>query len=425
MPRIAEPEIMTIMNTVKMLLAEIRYRKLNFALSLFAVVIAVTSFAAGPALLDAYDRQTRAQLAELEDKTRQYMRDMGFNLMIVHRRNDMVDFWSEDFVRWTMPQEYVDRLASDARLTKVNHLVATLQQKIDWQGRKVLLIGYLPETPIRHRATTKFAQRLEKAKRARMPMGEDIEPGTVLLGHSLATEKKAGEMIDVLGREFKIARVLSPQGSKEDIAIKMHLSDAQALLDKPGQISQIMALECHCRVGDLPVIRQQLEAVLPDAHVTEFKSIAIARAQQRDEVKINRETLQHRMEMLALVLTPLVVATCAVWIGLLALANVRERRTEIGILRALGKGSATIVTLFLGKAVLLGLLGAAVGFALGSALAQGLGTWVLKVPPGQFALHYGVLAMALLGAPLLSAMASYLPTLSALMQDPAVVLRDQ
>jgi len=112
-------------------------------------------------------------------------------------------------------------------------------------------------------------------------------------------------------------------------------------------------------------------------------------------------------------------------VGLLALANVRERRTEIGVLRAIGKGSARIAALFLGKAVLLGLLGAVVGFALGSWMAQALGTRVLDVSPGQFTVHYTVLLGALVGAPVLSALASYLPTLSALMQDPAVVLQDR
>ncbi|MBN2477343.1 MAG: FtsX-like permease family protein [Pirellulales bacterium] len=412
------------MNTLKILLAEIGYRKLNFLLSLFAVMIAVMLFVAGPVLIDAYGRQTQQQLAELEDKTRQYMRDMGFNLRIVHRDNDMIDFWSEDFVRWTMPQEYIDRLAHDQRLTKVTHLVATLQKKIDWQDRKVLLIGYLPETPQPHRAVTKFAKGRELAMQKRLPMGENIQPGTVCLGHELGAGKQVGETVDVLGKRFELARIAPESGSKEDIALKMHLADAQALLNLPGQINQIMALECRCQEGDLPVIRQQLEQILPEAKVTEFQSIALARAKQREEVKVSRETQQHRVELLALIITPLVVGACAVWIGLLTLANVRERRTEIGILRAIGKGSGTIAGLFLGKAVLLGVVGAAVGFVLGSVLARWLGIWVLEVPAGQFTVHYDVLLVALLGAPLLAAVASYLPTLAALMQDPAAVLRD-
>ncbi len=412
------------MSTLKLLLAEIRYRKVNFALSLFAVTIAVALFVAGPLVIDGYRRQTDTLLAELEDKTRQYMRDMGFNLMIVHRETDMSDFWSADFAKRTMPQEYVDRLANDERLTKVTHLVATLQEKIEWHERKVLLVGYLPETPQPHRAQTKFARRMEQARKQKLPMGENIEAGTVHLGHELGAGRSEGETVDVLGKPFRLARIAPEQGSKEDITIKMHLSDAQALLQKPGQVNQILALECQCRVGDLPVIREQLEQVLPEAKVTEYQSLAVARAKQRDEVKANRQTQQQRMELLAFVSTSLVVLVCAGWVGLLALLNVRERRTEIGIWRALGKSSRTIAALFFGKAVLLGVLGAAVGFVLGSTLAEVLGVWLLDVASEPLAIRYDILLFALVGAPLLSALASYLPTLSALTQDPAVVLRD-
>ena len=421
------------MNTLKMLLAEIGYRKLNFALSLLAVAIAVSLFVAGPVLIAGYSQETKVQLDRLDDNTRRYMRDMGFNLMIVHRDNDMSDFWATDFAEKTMPQEYVERLANDTSLTKVNHLVATLQQKIDWRNGKVLLIGYLPETPKAHRATTAFAKKREQEKKKKLPMGEDIEPGTIHLGHQLAAGRKEGQTVDVLGRRFQIAKIVSERGSKEDITVKMHLSDAQQLLEKPGQINQIMALECLCRVGDLPKIRAELEGILPEAQVTEYQSIAVARAKQREDVKASREKQHASMKSLANLITSLVVLASALWVGLLTLANVRERRTEIGILRALGKGSGTIVGLFLGKAVVVGLLGAGLGFLLGTGVGYALGTdlpRVFGVQPlydsrSYFPFSYLSLLIALLGAPLLAAVASYLPTLTAVMQDPAVVLRDQ
>jgi len=402
------------MSILKILLAEIRYRKLNFALSLLAVIIAVALFVAGPVLVDGYSQQTQSQLAELEDQTRRLMRDMGFNLLIVHRETNMSDFWAADFASEDMPQEYVNRLADDRRLVLIRHLVATLQQKITWQSRKVLLVGYLPEATQWH-------------LRERKPMGYSIEPGTVLLGHELAMGRKEGQTIDVLGRTFRIARILPEQGSKKDITIAMHLQDAQALLEKsdPPRINQILALGCQCAEANLAKIRKQLAQVLPETRITEFKTIALARAEQRNVVAESRAEVQGTLETLAAVITPVVVLTCAIWVGLLALANVHQRRTEIGILRALGKGSGTIAALFLGKAVLLGLAGAAVGFVLGSALAQWLGVQALEVAAEGFSVRYDVLLVALLGAPLLSAVASYLPTLTALMQDPAVVLRDQ
>ena len=63
------------MSTLKLLFAEIRYRKVNFVLSLLAVMIAVTLFVAAPVLVDGYRRETHkqvgrweAQVAELQQR---------------------------------------------------------------------------------------------------------------------------------------------------------------------------------------------------------------------------------------------------------------------------------------------------------------------------------------------------------------------
>ena len=218
------------MSSVRLLLAEIRFRKLNFVMSLLAVVIAVTLFVAAPMLVDGYRQETRVQSAELEKETRRIMRDLGFNLMIVHRDTNMGDFWASDFAAKDMPQEYVNRLAADSRLTLVTHLVATLQAKIAWENRKVLLVGYLPETPQAHSAEKK-------------PMGDDHQAGHGRSGVRVGRRAGAGETVQVLGHPFRSPGSRPEQGTKEDISIAMSLQDAQAVLQKPGRINQIMALD--------------------------------------------------------------------------------------------------------------------------------------------------------------------------------------
>jgi putative ABC transport system permease protein len=463
------------MSTLKLLLAEIWYRKINFALSLFAVVVAVTLFVAGPMLVEAYRQETRTQvdrwdaqvveleqgvaqlkagmkevedktaveLAKLQDETRLLMKDMGFNLMIVHRDTDMSDFWASDFAAKNMPQEYVDRLAAAPGMSLITHLVATLQKKIEWEGRKVLLVGYAPESTQSH-------------IRKKAPMGYNIRPGTVVLGYELGRGRKPNETITVEGKQFSLSGVFPEKGSKEDITIAMHLEDAQAVLGMPGEINQIMALGCNCADSDLPHIRKQLEGILPETRITEFRSIALARSEQRGlvaaqqqeilgkmaenlaqreeileerkanmaEMQASRDRIEGIVVTLADVVTPLVVIVSAIWVGLLALSNVRERRTEIGLFRALGKGSTMIASLFLGKAVLVGLIGAAAGYFSGDWIGRLLGETALGVTSDYLQARGDVFLYAILGAPLLSALASYLPTLAALLQDPAVVLRD-
>jgi putative ABC transport system permease protein len=422
------------MRTFSILVAEIGYRKLNFAGAVLAVIVASALFVAGPILVDGYSRETHLKLeaaqqktaeaaAQLADETRRLMIGMGFNLVIVPKDTNMADFWADDFAAAEMPQEYVDRLAKDKRLTFVTHLVATLQGRITWQNRKVLLVGYLPETPQAHAPKKKA-------------MGLKIERGTVVLGHELGAGHKAGQTVEILGKTFRVAEVQEEKGSKEDITLAVHLEDAQAVLGKPGRINQIMALECNCPGMELAGIRRQVETILPGTRVTEFRSIALARAEQRDAVERQgkaemenlqnaRSGVQNTLETLAGVVTPLVVLGCAVWIGLLAWSNVRQRREEIGLWRALGKRSAMIAALLLGKAVLLGLIGGGIGFLIGTGLAAWLGSRALEVPTAQVALRPDMLVACLAGAPLLAAVASYLPALSALREDPAVALREQ
>lgn len=197
----------------------------------------------------------------------------------------------------------------------------------------------------------------------------------------------------------------------------------------------------------MPQIRKQLADALPETKITEFQSIAVARAEQRELVADERQAIvdeerrrhasviadfeasrgrtETTLRRMAAVVGPLVVLACAVWVGLLALGNVRERRPEIGLLRALGKSSAYIASLLLGKAVLLGLLAGAVGFMFGLLTARGLGAGALGVASEFFSPSWTLLAWAMLGAPIVAAMASYLPILLAVTEDPAVVLREQ
>jgi putative ABC transport system permease protein len=141
-------------------------------------------------------------------------------------------------------------------------------------------------------------------------------------------------------------------------------------------------------------------------------------------MEADRAEMLATMNNLAAIVTPLVVLACGLWVGLLALANVRERTGEIGLLRAIGKSSSLIAGLFLSRAMLIGLAGGAAGFLLGKLLAEQLGARIFDVSAAQASPQAMILIYALLGAPILCALAAWLPTLRAIVQDPAVVLRD-
>ena len=138
--------------------------------------------------------------------------------------------------------------------------------------------------------------------------------------------------------------------------------------------------------------------------------------------------LWREREALAAWLIPLVVMGSVLWIGLLAFGNVRERRTEIGLWRALGFGTRHILCVFLGKAVILGFTGALLGSIAGYVVGVLWGvwdgipllseTWATRLDP----VLWGLLLFA---APILACLATWIPAMLAAQQDPALVLREE
>ncbi len=377
--------------SLRLLLREIGHRFPGFFLGFLAVVAAV-------ALYVGLETMGRASYIE----TKRLMRNLGFNLLIVPEGTDMADFWAADFASSDMPEEYVRRLAQTPGMS-ADHYVATLQKKVFYQGHEVLLTGILPE-------------RSATDARKKAPMGFRIAPGECYVGYAVAESLglEPGDTIKVLGKDLTIARRLLEDGSKQDARIYAHLHEVQEVLGMAGRINAIEALHCLCVGDSLPVLRQQIAKVLPGTHVTELRNIAAARSQTRLMVE------QHVELILVAVLV-----VCAAWIAFLALLNVRERRQEIGILRALGFGSGHIAALFLGRAVLMGLLGALAGFFVGTAVAMHYGPEMFKLTFSAVRPPYDLLIPTLLVAPLIAALAAMLPAVIAISQDPAVVLREE
>jgi putative ABC transport system permease protein len=102
-------------------------------------------------------------------------------------------------------------------------------------------------------------------------------------------------------------------------------------------------------------------------------------------------------------------------------ANVYERRREIGTLMALGAGSRVVLSMFLLKALLLGLVGGASGYVAGTAIAVALGPRLAHVP----VLPMPILLLWALGISVaLSLLASFFPARRAARLDPCAALQE-
>ncbi|MGH7200371.1 MAG: FtsX-like permease family protein, partial [Planctomycetaceae bacterium] len=157
---------------------------------------------------------------------------------------------------------------------------------------------------------------------------------------------------------------------------------------------------------------------------------ALEREKKNGEESLRREhdsraALLRQREELAAALVPLVLAGCALGIGLLAFANVRQRSGEIGILRAIGVRSSQILWLVLAKAIVFGLIGAALGYTLGFWFGIAWGDLPSTRETAGRLFGGELLLLSLVLAPLLAALASWIPALLAARQDPAVVLQQE
>ncbi len=414
---------------------EMRHRWLGAVLGTLSIAAAAGCLAAALAALRHHDlvtfgilamkeRELSERLAIYEDDVRKITKDMGFNVLILPKDVDLARFYVDEAQEHFMPEEYARKLA-ESKVATINHVLPSLQQRVRWpeKERTVLLMGVLGEVWI-------------KAK-GQKPILEAVPPGKIWLGHELhaGLSLKPGDRVAFMGREFTVDKCQSARGGKEDVTVWMNLREAQELLGRQGRINAILALECNCSSVDrLGEIRAEIARILPDTQVIEFKTVALARAEARnraaamarEEIAREREArgrLGLEKERLAGIVVPLVWLAGGVWIGFLALANVRERRVEIGLLRALGVGTASILALVLARAKLIGLAGAVLGYAAGLAAA------VLWSPGPEMRRAAeenslaGPIALVLLAAPALAAVAAWIPAALAARQDPAEALR--
>ena len=371
--------------------AELRHRAVSAALFTLVVATAVAAF-------DMHLLVTRAS----RDETRLVQRDIGLNLVILPESTDLGRYWLEGTTDASMPADYLERV-SDQQVA--NRLVPMVKRQITWHGDTVLVTG--------------IAEERFKGKAMEPVFGMKIAASTLIAGGTVARRRALarGATVELLGETFTVEDVLAETGTPEDVRVYLALEDAQRLLDLEGRVTEIQALECHCAedvVDPVARLAAELEPLLPGTKIVRRVAAADARRAQR---RLSDQTLR--------VVTPILLVLCGVIIAILSILNVRDRRAETGVLRAIGWSSPAVASIFLGRAAALGLLGALVGGVAGPLLFDAVGESLFqrtRLAAGGF--DGALLIGGLLGAPLLAVAASTVAASLAVRQDPAEVLRD-
>ncbi len=457
------------MSLSHLIFREIAHRKLSFLLSVVAVAVAALSIVAADLVVrrDAEvtrrimaDKQAQTESAieekialvaaagaDLEDAIRKQMKGLGFNVLILPESQDVSELHLQGSLSETMPESYTERLAGSKIMT-VNHLLPTVLKQVRWpeQDLDVVLYGTRGEVPLMHRDLKK-------------PLLDAVAPGQMVVGHAIHQKLglQVGQAVTFMGQEFTISQLHPERGSSDDVTLWIDLGQAQELLGLQNLVHAILALECECAGDRIAQIRAEIAGILPGTQVIERYSQALARAESRTKAKqvaeeslaaerlageealsrelASRQRLERGHQQLAWVVLPLVLVLAAAAVGLLAYVNVRYRREEIGVLRALGLRTRQVLVVFLGKAVLSGIIGGIAGVLLGMAAGALIGPILDR---SEVALSVG-LTETIVGTPGflvtlmltpvlaigLATMASWIAAAMAASQDAATILQGE
>jgi len=388
------------MNPLKLVIKELLYRKIN------SLVILVTVIIASSVAVAIYTLSKAS-----ENETRKIMREQGLNLYIFPKGTNLIDFYSVNNTG-TFPDNYVDVLAESKTFDAVRHLTGILQIKFpDWKDangstHQIVLFGYKDE------ATQLYLPEQEI-------MGFDVKKGTVQVGALIAKNIQEGEPFIIKGTDgkeysFSIDKRLEEGRGMMDQGVSFYLEDLQQVLGMQGQINKIEALGCVCNDGRIKNARNQVQTIFSDLEVTEISSIADARENQR-----------LMMNKYGAFIIPFVIISCLLITGLLFHQNVNVRKREIGLLKAMGNSSFTILFMILCKAFILGLAGGIIGFFSGSWIAEYFGKEIFRFTALSIKPLWSIFYYTIAIFPLLWMISSWIPALLATRIDAAKTLSEE
>jgi putative ABC transport system permease protein len=222
-------------------------------------------------------------------------------------------------------------------------------------------------------------------------------------------------------------------GGPEDDKIIGPLSIAQSISNKPAQYRTLYVSALTKPEDDFA--RRDPKAMKPD----EFErwscspyvsSIAysIKQALPGTDVRVIRRvaegegTVLTRVRALLWMVTFAALLAAALAVGASSAASVIERRTEIGLMKALGAGSGTVGFLLAAEQLLLAFVGGGIGYSLGMILARLVGQRIFGVAPAPSLL----VLVAVLGlAAGVTLLGSAIPLRRASHYQPAPILRGE
>jgi len=256
----------------------------------------------------------------------------------------------------------------------------------------------------------------------------------VLIGERLATKmnQKAGDMITISGHPFRVAGILSTGGVEDDeIVAPLHV--AQQILGKPDAVKRVY-VSALTKPEDAFARRdpKSLSGAIYDRwYCTPYpQAIALqlteamshSHAEQIRQVAQNEGAVLTRIEGLIFLITLAALFASGLAVSAAMATAIFERRAEVGLMKALGAGKFAVASVFFAEAALMALIGGAIGFGVGSALARQIGHSIFN---SQISISPVLLPVILAIAVIVTFAGSALAVRRAVSLDPVFALRGE
>jgi putative ABC transport system permease protein len=224
--------------------------------------------------------------------------------------------------------------------------------------------------------------------------------------------------------------LLSTSGA-EDNSVVASLPIAQNLAGKPGRYRRlyVSALtkpeDAFARRDPKTMTPAEFDKWYCTPYISAI-ALQISQELKGTDVRVIRRVAEGegnvltRVRILLWLVTFAALLAAALAVGASAAASVIERRTEIGLMKALGAGSGLVGVLLASEQLLLAFVGGGIGYALGIILARLLGERMFGFAPEP---KLFVLLIILVLAALITLLGSALPLRRASRYDPAPILR--
>lgn len=241
----------------------------------------------------------------------------------------------------------------------------------------------------------------------------DIKSSIVGASFAKKMNLKIGDTIRItyIGESYPLnVKGIVETGGPEDDQIFVNLVTAQRIIRRENQIDAI-AVSAISSESSAEAIASEIEKAVPQTKAKIIRQVTHA-----------EEKLLKKIQILMGLVAILVLFASAISVMSTMTTSILEREEEIGLMKAIGAKNSKVISIFLGEAVMIGIIGGVLGYFTGLILSTIIGQSVFN---SSIAPKHVVFPFTIIIAVGVCLLASLLPVKRAVNIEPSITLRGE